>query len=56
MKLIEEYFEFASLVKRMREAQRNYYNDRPKVGYKVAYQNMINKEQLVDEYLKKMEI
>lgn len=50
------YAEFASLVKRMREAQRNYYKDRPKVGYKVAYQNMINKEQLVDEYLKKMEI
>lgn len=49
------YAEFASLVKRMREAQRNYYKDRPKVGYKVAYQNMINKEQLVDEYLKKME-
>lgn len=50
------YAEFASLVKRMREAQRNYYKDRPKVGYKVAYQNMINKEQLVDEHLKKMEI
>ena len=44
-----------SLVRRMREAQRNYYKDRPKVGYKVAYQNMINKEQLVDEYLKKMQ-
>lgn len=47
--------DFISLVKRMREAQRNYYKDRPKVGDKVAYQNMINKEQLVDEYLKKME-
>ena len=53
---IIEYKDFVSLVKRMREAQRNYYKDRPKVGYKVAYQNMINKEQLVDEYLKKMEI
>lgn len=51
-----EKIEFVSLVRRMREAQRNYYKDRPKVGYKVAYQNMINKEQLVDEYLKKMEI
>lgn len=51
----KDYKEFVSLVKRMREAQRNYYKDRPKVGYKVAYQNMINKEQLVDEYLKKME-
>ena len=53
---IIEYKDFVSLVKRMREAQRNYYKDRPKVGYKVAYQNMINKEQLVDEYLKKMEV
>lgn len=52
---VKEVTEFFSLVKRMREAQRNYYKDRPKVGYKVAYQNMINKEQLVDEYLKKME-
>ena len=51
-----DYKEFISLVKRMREAQRNYYNDRPKVGYKVAYYNMINKETLVDEYLKKMEV
>lgn len=53
---IIEYKEFVDLVRKMREAQRNYYKDRPKVGYKVAYQNMINKEQLVDEYLKKMEI
>ena len=52
----KENIDFVSLVKRMREAQRNYYKDRPKVGYKVAYQNMVNKEQLVDEYLKKMEI
>ena len=50
-----EFSNFVSLVKKMREAQRNYYKDRPKVGYKVAYQSMINKEQLVDEYLKKME-
>ena len=50
------YAEFASLVRSMREAQRNYYKDRPKVGYKVAYQNMINKEQLVDEHLNKIEI
>lgn len=51
----EDYKEFVSLVKQMRKAQRNYYKDRPKVGYKVAYQNMINKEHLVDEYLKQME-
>lgn len=48
---LREFEEFKELVRRMREAQRNYYKDRPKVGYKVAYQNMINKEQLVDEYL-----
>ena len=47
--------DFVSLVKQMREAQRNYYKDRPKVGFKVAFNNMINKETLVDEYLKKME-
>ena len=50
-----EYREFFSLVKRMREAQKNYYRDKKQVGYKVAYYNMINKETLVDEYLKKME-
>jgi hypothetical protein len=48
-----ENIEFVSLVKRMREAQRNYYKDKKQVGYKVAYYNMINKEILVDEYLKK---
>jgi hypothetical protein len=53
---VKEVTDGFSLVKRMREAQKNYYKDRPKVGYKVAYQNIINKEQLVDEYLKKMEI
>ena len=53
--LQQMHFEFCEMVKKMREAQKNYYKDRPKVGYKVAYQNMINKEQLVDEYLKKME-
>lgn len=52
---LREFEEFKELVRRMRETQRNYYKDRPKVGYKVAYQNMINQEQLVDEYLKKME-
>lgn len=52
---LREFEEFKELVKRMREAQRNYYKDRPKVGFKVAYLNMINKEHLVDEYLKKME-
>ena len=51
----KDYNEFVSLVKRMREAQRNYYKDKKQVGYKVAYYNMINKETLVDEYLKKME-
>lgn len=52
----KDYKEFISLVKRMREAQRNYYKERPKVGFKVAFNSMINKEQLVDEYLKKMEL
>ena len=47
----EELEEFKELVRKMREAQRNYYKDRPKVGYKVAYQNMVNKEQLVDKWL-----
>ena len=55
-KRLAEHYEFCQLVRKMREAQRNYYKDRPKVGYKVAYQNMINKEQLVDEYLKKIEV
>ena len=50
-----EYREFISLVKRMREAQKNYYKDKKQLGYKVAYYNMINKETLVDEYLKRME-
>ena len=49
------YEEFALLVQRMRDAQKNYYKDKKQVGYKVAYYNMINKETLVDEYLKKME-
>jgi hypothetical protein len=52
----QEYRDFVALVKRMREAQKNYYKDRPKVGYKVSYYNMINKEHLVDEYLKKIEL
>lgn len=52
----KDYKEFVSLVRQMREAQKNYYKDRPKVGYKVAYQNMINKEAKVDEWLKKMEV
>lgn len=50
-----ENIEFISLVKRMRDAQKNYYKDKKQVGYKVAYYNMINKETLVDEFLKKME-
>lgn len=50
-----ENIEFISLVKRMRDAQKNYYKDKKQVGYKVAYYNMINKEALVDECLKKME-
>ena len=53
---IIEYQEFASLVKRMREAQKNYYKERKIVGAKVAYKDMINKEYWVDEYLKKMEV
>ena len=45
------YEEFKRLVAQMRKAQKNYYKDRPKVGYKVAYNNMINKEYLVDQWL-----
>ena len=45
------YEEFKRLVAQMREAQKNYYKDRPKVGYKVAYNNMLNKENLVDKWL-----
>ena len=45
-----------NLVKKMREAQKNYYRDKQNEGTKVAYHNMINKEYLVDEYLKKMEV
>ena len=51
----KESREFVSLVKRMRDAQKNYYKDKKQVGYKVAYYSMINKETLVDEYLKRME-
>lgn len=52
----KEYKDFVSLVKRMREAQKNYYKERKIVGAKVAYKDMINKEYWVDEYLKKMEV
>ena len=45
------YEEFKRLVSQMRKAQKNYYKDRPRVGYKVAYNNMINKEYLVDQWL-----
>lgn len=54
VKIIDQeqgFKEFVSLVKQMRKAQKNYYKDRPKVGYKVAYNNMINKEYLVDQWL-----
>lgn len=49
---LKEFEEFKALVKRMREAQKNYYKERKIVGAKVAYKNMINKEYWVDEYLK----
>jgi hypothetical protein len=52
---LKEFEEFKELVKRMREAQKNYYKERKIVGAKVAYKNMINKEYWVDEYLKKIE-
>ena len=52
---VKEVTDGFSLVKRMRDAQKNYYKDKKQVGYKVAYYNMINKETLVDEYLKRME-
>lgn len=52
---VKEVTDGFSLVKRMRDAQKNYYKDKKQVGYKAAYYNMINKETLVDEYLKRME-
>ena len=53
---LREFEEFKALVKRMREAQKNYYKERKIVGAKVAYRDLINKEYWVDEYLKKMEV
>lgn len=52
----KQNIDFTCLVKRMREAQKNYYKERKIVGAKIAYKDMINKEYWVDEYLKKMEV
>ena len=61
-KTIEEYFEFVSLVKRMREAQNaerkwgivNYKTEEDKVACDKAIRLMYQLESEVDEYLKKM--
>ena len=46
--------DFATLVKKMREAQKNFYKDKPIVGSKVAYANMRNKEYQVDRWLEEL--
>ena len=49
--LIDDYAQFMSLVAEMRKCQRNYYKEKPILGAKVAYKNMINKEYKVDKWL-----
>ena len=59
----KDYKEFASLVKRMREAQKegqkweivNFKTEEDKVAYGNAIRRMYQLEFKVDEYLKKME-
>lgn len=53
--LICQQMTLISLVKDMRAAQRDYYKNKDIEGRKVAYQNMINKEYKVDEFLKSLE-
>lgn len=53
---IEEYFEFVSLVKRMREAQKQWKDGDPFDGAEMELaKRMCEAERDVDEYLKKME-
>ena len=46
--------DFATLVKKMREAQKNYYVEKPILGRDVTYKNMINKEYQVDKWLEEL--
>lgn len=55
---IIEYQEFASLVRRMREAQKEFESDSPHMDYdKImeVYRDKFHLESEVDEYLKEME-
>lgn len=54
----KDYKEFISLVKRMREAQKEFESDSPHMDYdKImeVYRDKFHLESEVDEYLKKME-
>lgn len=56
---IIEYQEFVSLVKKMREAQKEFGSDSPHMDYdKImeVYRDKFHLESEVDEYLKKMEL
>jgi hypothetical protein len=52
---IARYNTLVCLVTDMRKAQKNYYKEKAIIGRKVAYQNMINKEYKVDQFLGNME-
>ena len=55
---LQEFDEFVSLVKRMREAQKEFESDSPHMDYdKIMeiYRDKFHLESEVDEYLKKME-
>lgn len=51
---VKEVTDGFTLVKKMRDAQKNFYKDKPIVGGKVAYANMRNKEAMVDNWLEKI--
>ena len=56
---LKEFEEFKELVKRMREAQKEFESDSPHMDYdKImeVYRDKFHLESEVDEYLKKMEI
>ena len=55
----DRFFNFLSLVKRMREAQEEFESDSPHMDYdKImeVYRDKFHLESEVDEYLKKMEV
>lgn len=56
---LREFEEFKELVKRMREAQKEFESDSPHMDYdKImeVYRDKFHLESEVDEYLKKMEV